>query len=123
MNNIAVKLDVAKYLGDWQNSYADTQGIGYFKIYEEEGEVKMDITGRAGGMLEGHWGVTTLTPYTATPDGDKASAFHGKYDLGYADIDLTINENKELMIVFSFITFKDGSGRSNCYKREFFYLK
>ena len=47
--------------------------------------------------------------------------FLARYDFGFADLTLAANEAKGLLIIAAFSTFRNGSGRSNYFTREFFY--
>jgi hypothetical protein len=50
-------------------------------------------------------------------------AFLARYDFEFVGITLAVNENKGLIIIASYHTFKDASARSNYFKREFFYRR
>jgi hypothetical protein len=47
--------------------------------------------------------------------------FFAVYDFDFMRMFLAANMNKGLLIIASYNTFRDGSGRSNYFSREFFY--
>ena len=53
--------------------------------------------------------------------GHEPAGFLAEYHFGFADLALAANEAKGLLIIASFMTFRDGSGRSSYFTREFFY--
>ena len=49
------------------------------------------------------------------------AGFLARYDFGFSELSLAANEAQGLLIIASFSTFRDGSGRSSYFSREFFY--
>jgi hypothetical protein len=49
------------------------------------------------------------------------AGFLARYDFGFSELSLAANEAKDLLIIASFSTFRDGSARSSYFTREFFY--
>ena len=49
------------------------------------------------------------------------AGFLAVYDFDFMQMSLAANMNKGLLIIASYNTFRDGSGRSNYFSREFFY--
>ena len=47
--------------------------------------------------------------------------FLARFDFGFSEVLFSANEAKGLLIIASFATFRDDSGRSSYFTREFFY--
>jgi hypothetical protein len=77
---------------------------------------------RAEGVgCDADWGQVPVTPHATAAGSREPAGFLAHYDFGFAHLALAANENKGLLIIASFMTFRDGSGRSNYFTREFFY--
>jgi hypothetical protein len=78
------------------------------------------LTAYGAGALR-DWGTVAAVPHAAGVDGREPAGFLAVYEFGFMQVVLAANLNKGLMIVASYNAFRDGSGRSNYFSREFFY--
>ncbi len=62
-----------------------------------------------------------LHAVAVTFDGRQAAAFSAVYDFGFEEVRLQANVKLGVLVVASFNRFRDESGRSNYFGREFFY--
>ncbi len=111
----AVHLDVSALTGTWNNTNRDSRGI-----------VRFTITPRAKGVDVQSFGLAPWPSSPATVYGDRldtreAMAFSAVVDLGYCDVHLQANIKGGVLVVASLNRFKDGSGRSSYFTREFYY--
>src|SRR5262245_41213309 len=53
--------------------------------------------------------------------GQRAVALAADFDLGFMRAETYLRVNKGVLVIVLFVTFQDGSGRSNYLNREFFY--
>jgi hypothetical protein len=85
------------------------------------GEVSIRISA-ANGPTPREWGDATVEAvYSAGVHSRAAMAFVAKYDFGFMETRLEANLSLGLLVIATFNTFRDGSGRSNYFAREFFY--
>jgi hypothetical protein len=111
-------VDLSHYVGHWTNTNPDTSGIPYFDFDRCGNGFYMRAFG--AGYPE-CWGEVRVTPHAYDVAGTRGIAFLARYDFEFVEITLAVNENKGLIIIASYHTFKDASARSNYFKREFFY--
>lgn len=112
----AVRLDVSALTGAWHNTNRDTRGIARFIVTPRaDGGVDVVSFGTAA------WPLTPATVYGDHLDTREAMAFSAIVDLGYADVHLQANIKGGVLVVATFNRFRDGSGRSNYFMREFYY--
>lgn len=112
----AVRLDVSALTGAWHNTNRDTRGIARFIVTERaDGGVDVVSFGTTA------WPLTPATVYGDHLETREAMAFSAIVDLGYADVHLQANIKGGVLVVATFNRFRDGSGRSNYFMREFYY--
>jgi len=113
---LTTRLGVSALLGTWRNTNRDSRGIVRFDIAaRDDGGVDIAATGSVA------WPVTPATVYGDRLDATDALAFSCVCDLGYADVHLQTNIKGGVLVVARFHRFKDGSGRSSYFSREFYY--
>jgi hypothetical protein len=112
-------LDLSILLGDWLNTNA--AGSIARIICEPFGEGRMTVHcyGRAARDID--WGLVDAPVYAFAFDGKQAGAFSAVVDLGFEEVRLQANVKAGVLVVATFNRFRDGSGRSNYFQREFFY--
>ena len=112
----------ASLLGHWKNTNHDTRGIAECVVTENGDGVTVDITA-AAGQEPLHWPTTRATVLANLEEeaGQRTVALLAKFDLGYAVADTHVRVNKGVLVIVIYVTFHDGSGRSNYLNREFFY--
>lgn len=111
----AAALDLSVLLGDWRNTNA-------------AGRIARIVcrNGQAGEMLvqandANDWGTVAAPTYAFTFDSKQAGAFSAVFDLGYGEVHMQANVKAGVLVVATFNRFKDQSGRSNYFDREFFH--
>ena len=115
-----IKNGVGNYFGRWENSYDKARIIGAFTIFQENGELQIAVEGSPNGIYPGDWTSTTLKAHSYDPDSDDVVAFQASYNLEDITAFLAINENKGLLIIAGYFTFKTNKGKSDFFVREFF---
>ena len=66
-------------------------------------------------------GRVPVVPHAIDVASRRPAGFLARYDFGFSELSLAANEAQGLLIIASFSTFRDGSGRSSYFTREFFY--
>jgi hypothetical protein len=112
----AATLDLSILLGDWRNTNAEG-GIARI-VCEPAGDGRMIIHCYANLK---DWGNADASVFALTFDGRQAGAFSAVYDFGFEEVRLQANVKLGVLVVASFNRFRDESGRSNYFGREFFY--
>lgn len=116
----AAALDLSVLLGDWRNT--NTEG-GIARIVctnGDGGRMNVQCWGETtDGMND--WGTVAAPVYSFTFESKQAGAFNAVFDLGYEEVHLQANVKAGVLVVASFNKFKDRSGRSNYFDREFFH--
>ena len=110
-------------LGTWINTKPDGAGIAKFEISAGDGSPALRIFGFGlGSMID--WGRTPVeTVYTKDAATPEPMAFQARYDLGFMEVHVQGNFSLGLMVLACLNIFKDDSGRTNYFSREFFYRK
>src|SRR5262249_52287391 len=112
--------DARPLLGTWTNTNAATRQITGVHIEAVEGRPMLRAWG-ASRPSRRDWGTIPIGQlYRASPEGKPAAAFRAEYDFGPMTALLEATLSKGLLIVACLKTFRDGSGRSNYFVREFF---
>jgi hypothetical protein len=116
----AAALDLRILLGDWRNTSAEG-GISRI-VCEPSGEGRLTIHCYAAFEPEiRDWGTVDAPVFALTFDARQAGAFSAVYDFGFEEVRLQANVKLGVLVVASFNRFRDESGRSNYFGREFFY--
>jgi hypothetical protein len=144
----AIALDVRMLTGTWHNTNALSRGIPRIDVdsssgssgsseflgvprvahHPEElrgtrGTPRNSVQVRAFGAGEPlhDWGVVAAPVFASALDSGAAMAFSCIFDLGYADVHVQANLKGGVLVVATFNRFKDDSGRSSYFMREFYY--
>jgi hypothetical protein len=116
----AVSLELSILLGDWRNTNAEGGIARIVCRGGEAGQMAVQVWGRGTeGMND--WGTVSAPVYAFAFESKQAGAFNAVFDLGYEDVHLQANVKSGVLVVASFNRFKDRSGRSNYFDREFFH--
>ena len=110
----ATALDLSVIVGDWRNT---NQAGGITRIVVEDngdGRVKVEAN---------DWGSVAAPVFAFEFDGDYAGAFNAVFDLGFEEVRMQANVKQGVLVVATFNAFKDDSGRSNYFHREFFFRR
>jgi hypothetical protein len=119
MQVVGARAEVAPLLGTWVNSMPGTDHLAKVVMTERDGELLVRPYGSAAGDLV-DWGETVATPYSVSGTTEVAG-FHARYELGQVHTELAANEKLGILVIQSYTSFHDGSGRLGHYAREFFH--
>ena len=116
------KADISSLLGDWVNCKPESDHIARISVSERDGEVVIRPYGTAvaeqGELVD--WGETVATPYL-WPGRTDVAGFHARYEVGGVHTELASNEKLGVLVIQSYTSFHDDSGRLSHYAREFFH--
>jgi hypothetical protein len=115
-----IKPPIKKYLGRWVNPYNGSRAIGEFMFFVKNGELFMTSTGADSGHCPGEWKAAPVYYHSYAPDTTDAVAFRSQLELEDMHVLLAINENKGLLVIAAYFTYKNKEGRSDFFVREFF---
>lgn len=115
------KVDFSYYTGKWVNSYDKARAIREFTLTEKDGKLQIHIEGSDTGFYPGDWGTAHTRHHAYAPDMNDIVALQARYDFDDFEAFLAINENKGLLIIAGYFTFKNDNERSDCFVREFFF--
>ena len=111
-------LDLDDLVGSWHNCDADTRSIVRIELKEKKGQLGIRVFGSCH-PTPCDWGVEKATAYAESVADNDAIAFSVIYDHGFAEKIVTGHLDGGTLIVEVYTRFKDGSGRSNYYLREY----
>lgn len=111
-----VTLDCSSLLGDWHNTNASG---GITRIVLAPAGDRHILVHPQSDVRE--WGAVRAAVFASTFDGVEATAFNAVFDFGFEEVRLQANVKSGVLVVASFNQFRDASGRSNYFDREFFY--
>ncbi|HEU4388484.1 MAG TPA: hypothetical protein VFV34_11850 [Blastocatellia bacterium] len=115
-----LEIDPSIYAGTWLTTNSETRGIVKM-IVEPRGGHLMVRTFGACSPEPCDWGETVGVVFADGALSAKALAFSASYDFGFMETHLQAKIKKGVLVVAGFNSFKDDSGRSNYFSREFFY--
>ena len=111
-------VDLSHYVGHWINTNVNTKVITDFEI-QQRPEGFYFLPRGAGSTAD--WGAVRVDPHAANVSASRGEAFYAGYDFGFMRMTVAANENQGILILASYNTFDDDSGRSSYFSREFFY--
>ena len=115
------RLDPAAMLGTWVNTDKATRGITKVVLRARGDKVVMHPY-VVGGSLPADWGEAEAESlYGSNITGKQAIGLVTRFKLEAIRAEIQANLNQGLLVVGSFTTFLDGSGRSPYFSREFFH--
>jgi hypothetical protein len=113
-------LDLQPFLGKWRKTNHDPQWLHGFEIAARGDKLVVHAFGDEDSP--GDWGTSTADALFANAiDSTTGAGFMATYELDSMTCTLQGNVNLGLLVVACFTTFRDGSGRSDCFTREFFH--
>ncbi len=114
-------LQLRPLTGVWRNTNPASRGIVRLEITERDGGLRVRTFG-ASSPEPIDWGeVPASVIYADGMRSAKGHAFLASYDFGFLESHLQCNLSQGLLIVAAFNVFKDGSGRSSYFSREFYH--
>jgi hypothetical protein len=108
------------FVGTWRNTNSAGNGIVSVSFAATEDGAKMRIVGRDDSGLR-DWGTTAVEIYTEVGAASEPAKIKARYDLGSMDVLLHGWVKQGVLVLALFRRFKDESGGSNYFDREFFY--
>ncbi len=114
------KIDPSPLLGIWYGTDPDAGGVARLTLANEGGT----FTVHAFGVClpdPCDWGPTEATAFGANILAGEAMAFTANYDFGFMETLLAAYGKQGILVLDTFNTFKDGSGRAAYFTREFFH--
>jgi hypothetical protein len=113
-------VDPKPMFGTWYNTDKSTGGVARMTLDESGGRFAVRSWG-AGSPDLVDWGEAEATAYSAGVGAAQGMAFSAIYDFGFAETFLAAYTKSGILVLDTFNTFKDGSGRANYFTREFFH--
>lgn len=114
------QLETSSMFGFWRNTNRATLGIESINIRPHAGGLAVQAYG-VGESGSVDWGETMAGVYANDSVSTEAMAFNTVFHLGDIHCQLQANVKQGVLVVAYFTEFKDGSGRSNYFAREFYY--
>jgi hypothetical protein len=112
-------IDRSALIGNWINSNPDTSSIARVKVFEAEGKLQIQAFAVGDARLI-DWGTTTGDVFAAGPTSRAGAGFAATFDLGFADVRFQAMIMKGLLVLAQFHLFKDDSGRTSYFMREYY---
>jgi hypothetical protein len=115
------EMSLDSLLGTWVNTNPQGRGIAKLVVSQAEGAPQLRVYGSGAPELV-DWGrVPIANLYAKNVDSAELMAFDVHYNLGFMEIQGQANFSLGLLVLACFNTFRDESGRSNYFSREFFH--
>jgi hypothetical protein len=114
-------IDPSLLLGRWVNFDKPSRGVRELVLAQS----KEGLTVRIFGVSPGapiDWGESPAAPFTDGVDLQAAVGFSAHYDFGYLRTLVAAYLNKRLLVVDTYNTFHDDTGRSSYFSRDHFYI-
>jgi hypothetical protein len=112
--------DLSALLGTWFNTDKQTGGLVRMTLAGSPGDFTVQAFGAASpAPLD--WGKVPAVAYAAGVASPAGMAFSATYDFGFVESFLAAYTKSGILVLDTFNVFKDGSGRSNYFSREFFH--
>jgi len=114
------QVDPSPMFGTWHNTDKKTGGIVRMVLAERNGVFTVHAWA-AGSPDLYDWGEVAATAHAANVHSHEGMAFSAVYDFDFVETILAAYTKSGILVLDTFNTFKDGSGRSNYFTREFFH--
>jgi hypothetical protein len=114
------RVDPAPMLGTWFATDKQSAGVVKLELIERDGAFVLRAFG-AGDPDPIDWGEVPAIAYAKSVDSDEGMAVSATFDFGFEESLLAAYSKGGILVLDTFNTFKDGSGRSAYFSREFFH--
>jgi hypothetical protein len=114
------RVDPAPMLGTWYATDKAATGIVRMELSDRDGTFVLRAFG-AGDPEPVDWGEVEATAYAASVASPEGMAVSAVYDFGFLETILAAYTKGGILVLDTFNTFKDSSGRSAYFSREFFH--
>ncbi|HEY7546015.1 MAG TPA: hypothetical protein VID27_14080 [Blastocatellia bacterium] len=115
-----IAVDSSPLVGTWINTDKATGGIVKLILSQEGNSFFVQAFG-ACAPSPCDWGKVEGRIYSLGVGLQAGAAFEALYDFGFMETFLAAYLNKRILVVDSYNTFKDGSGRSKYFHRDHFH--
>ena len=113
-------IDPSPLLGTWHSTNKATRGIIQLILSDQEGILTLQSFG-ASESSPIDWGPVEGQAFAAGVGLAESVGFKATYDFGFLQTVVAAYLNKRILVVDTYNTFKDGSGRFNYFLRDHFY--
>jgi hypothetical protein len=114
------RVDPAPMLGTWFATDKQTAGVARLELAERDGAFLVRAFGASTpGPVD--WGEVPAVAYAKNVVSGEGMAVSAAYDFGFLESLLAAYTKGGILVLDTFNTFKDGSGRSAYFSREFFH--
>lgn len=110
----------ALLVGHWFATDKEATGVVRLELSQREGALYVRAFG-ADAPVPRDWGEVEATSYGSAVTATEAMAFTATYDFGFLVTILAAYAKQGILVLDTFNTFTDSSGRSNYFSREFFH--
>jgi hypothetical protein len=110
----------ALFLGRWRNTNAATAGMAEVSFSMSQGAPVLRVFGAGEGRAI-DWGEARVELFADGVSLAEPTKMKASYDFGFMDVLLHAWVKQGVLVIAVFNRFKDDSGRSNYFDREFFY--
>lgn len=113
-------LDPALLVGTWYATDHQATGVIRLELRQHDGALRVRALGAAPAEPI-DWGEVEAVFYGASVTATDAMAFSAMYDFGFLVTILAAYAKQGILVLDTYNTFTDASGRSNYFSREFFH--
>jgi hypothetical protein len=113
-------VEPSELVGDWVNTDKATRGIVRLVLTNVNGALMIRAFG-ACNKEPCDWGEVKTSIYSLGVDSQRAVGFKASYDFQFMETLLAAYLNKRILVVDSYNTFKDESGRLRYFWRDHFH--
>ncbi len=114
--------NLSALLGTWYNTDKNTGGLVRMTLAGTPGDFTVHAFGAGPEpSSENDWGTIPAVAYASGVGSPDGMAFSATYDFGFVESFLAAYTKSGILVLDTFNVFKDGSGRSNYFSREFFH--
>ena len=116
----AASVDPSALVGAWVSTNRATRGIIKLILAHTEGRFTVQAFGALPDAAN-DWGEVEACAFAGGIELRDGIGFKAFYDFGFMETALAAYLNKRILVVDSYNTFKDDSGRCNYFFRDHFY--
>lgn len=113
-------LDLGGMVGVWYATDLAADGVVRLVLAERAGHLSVQVFG-AGDPEPYEWGEVTAEAFGAGVTATEAMAFSATYSFDFVTVLLAAYAKQGILVLDTFSTFSDASGRANYFTREFFH--
>jgi hypothetical protein len=115
---VGATVDVGPLIGTWFNAKRVTDHITSLVVTERDGTLVVRLYGSSDEPVD--WGTAEAVPHVFTGTNEVAG-FHARYAFGATRIEIAANVKMGILVIQTYTSFHDDSGRLSQFSREFFY--